>query len=229
MTLPAAPVAAWASAAPVRAPGTRTRSGNAMHRTRAALLDAAEHCIARYGARHTTMGDVALKAAVAKGTLYNHFRTKEDLLAGLVQARVDDVAQACLGRAGEGAAVVLAAAAEAVCRNEALRRVVTEEPALAARLAAAEGPGRGRALDAVRRVLEAATGRPVGEASAQLTLQWLTSLLLRPADGDSAGAQARLLAAAVGSAAATGAGADDATGVAVTAGTSEPAVEAALG
>lgn len=198
MTVPADRATAWASAVPVRPPGTRTRSGNAMPRTRAALLDAAEHCIARYGARRTTMGDVALKAATAKATLYNHFRTKEDLLAGLVEARVDDVARACRSHAGEGVAAVLVAAARAVGANEALRRVVAQEPALAARLTTGgEGRIRRQAADAVRSVVEAAAGSPVDDAAVVVVLRWLTSLLLWPADEAAARAQADLLAAAV--------------------------------
>lgn len=198
MTLPADRANAWASAVPVRQPGTRTRSGNAMHRTRAALLDAAEHCIARYGARRTTMGDVALKAATAKATLYNHFRTKEDLLAGLVEARVDDVARACRSHAGDGVAAVLVIAARAVESNAALRRVVAEEPALAARLATG-GDGRvwQQVVDAVRSVLGEAAGSPADDVAVLLVLRWLTSLLLWPCDEATARAQADRLAAAV--------------------------------
>ena len=73
-------IAAGASDAPQRQIGTRTRSGNAMLRTRGNLLEATAHCVERYGVRRTTMGDIALKAVVAKATLYNHFRTKHYLL-----------------------------------------------------------------------------------------------------------------------------------------------------
>ncbi|MDX6225062.1 MAG: TetR/AcrR family transcriptional regulator, partial [Frankiales bacterium] len=74
------------SDAPVRATGTRTRSGNAMLRTRAAILDGAERCIERDGIRRTTMSDVSGEAKVAKATLYNHFRTKDDVMSALVLA-----------------------------------------------------------------------------------------------------------------------------------------------
>ena len=48
----------------MREPGTRARSGNAMARTRSALLDAAHACLAKYGIRKTTMVDVASSSGV---------------------------------------------------------------------------------------------------------------------------------------------------------------------
>ena len=84
-----------AAAAPVRAAGTRARSGNAMHRSRAAILDAAARCVERHGVAGTTMAGIADAAAVAKATLYNHFRTKDDVLGTLVVTRVGAVATAC--------------------------------------------------------------------------------------------------------------------------------------
>ena len=100
---------ATASDAPVRAAGLRTRSGNAMQRTRTAILDAALDCIATQGVRRTTMTDLATAGGVAKATLYNHFRTKDDVLAALVDAQVASLAEACRVVAAE---VGLAAALE---------------------------------------------------------------------------------------------------------------------
>ena len=50
-----------ASAAPVRERGTRSRAGNAMNRTRTALLDAAAQCVAEDGTK-ITMAGVAARA-----------------------------------------------------------------------------------------------------------------------------------------------------------------------
>jgi AcrR family transcriptional regulator len=185
-------VAVAASDAPQRTPGTRSRSGNAMHRTRAALLDAAAHCVERYGLRKATMGDIALKAAVAKATLYNHFRTKDDVLAALVDTRVAALAARCedvaAGRplpAGEpvlgiGLAAALQCAAAAIAADRPLRRTVADEPAVAAALAT---PGEGRSWDAVRahvaRVLEAA-GAPADASAVDVVLRWLVSQVLVP-------------------------------------------------
>jgi AcrR family transcriptional regulator len=173
--------AAAASDVPLRQPGLHTRSGNAMARTRSNLLDAAAHCVERYGVRRTTMGDIALKAVVAKATLYNHFRTKDDVLTALATSRATALAQTCLAVArgepvpsppglaspdlGAGLAAALRTAAAGLASDGPLRRVVTDEPALAARLAA---PGSGRSWDLARalvaEVLEAA-GAPADPAA----------------------------------------------------------------
>ncbi|MCW2614504.1 MAG: transcriptional regulator, TetR family, partial [Frankiales bacterium] len=89
------------SDAPQRQVGTRTRSGNAMLRTRAAILEAAAGCVQRFGVRKTTMGDVAAQGGVAKATLYNHFRTKDDVLRALVDARVAELGERCAATAAE--------------------------------------------------------------------------------------------------------------------------------
>jgi AcrR family transcriptional regulator len=52
--------------------------------TRAAVLDAAAACFARYGPRKTTMQDVARSARCARATVYAHFRGKEALYAALL-------------------------------------------------------------------------------------------------------------------------------------------------
>src|SRR5579885_1272232 len=84
---PTALPAAIASAPPVRIVGTRTRAGNAMSRTRAALLEGARRAVEVSGTK-ITMSQVATASGVAKATLYNHFRTREALLSALV---VDEV------------------------------------------------------------------------------------------------------------------------------------------
>ncbi|MGH8859636.1 MAG: TetR family transcriptional regulator, partial [Jatrophihabitantaceae bacterium] len=84
---PAAPPAI-ASAAPVRETGTRSRAGNAMNRTRGALLDGARRAVETSGTK-ITMAQVAAAAGVAKATLYNHFHTREAVLDALL---LDEVA-----------------------------------------------------------------------------------------------------------------------------------------
>jgi len=50
------------SAAPVRERGVHSRAGNAMQRTRAAVLDGAVRAVEKHGARRTTMADIAMLA-----------------------------------------------------------------------------------------------------------------------------------------------------------------------
>ena len=137
-----------ASAAPVRAPGTRTRAGNAMHRTRAALLSGAARAVELSGTK-ITMAQVAAAGGVAKATLYNHFRTREAVLAALVLDQVDAVVAAQEGKPLEAA---LTDAAKQISLHPVRRALARLEPAVLAGLGGdrrsrgglALGPGRGR-------------------------------------------------------------------------------------
>jgi AcrR family transcriptional regulator len=55
--------------------------------TVAAIMEAAEEVFADQGLHAAHMGDIAARAGVAVGTLYNHFEDREALLAGLLDAR----------------------------------------------------------------------------------------------------------------------------------------------
>lgn len=59
--------------------------------TTAAILAAAEEVFAAEGLHSAHMGDIASRAGVAVGTLYNHFKDREALLAGLLAARRADL------------------------------------------------------------------------------------------------------------------------------------------
>lgn len=186
---------ASSSDAPVRQAGTRARSGNAMLRTRAALLDAAAASIADQGVRRTTMSDLAARGGVAKATLYNHFRTKDDVLRALVDAQVAALGEACVAAAAEaGLPAALELAAAALAADPALRRVAVDEPALLLPLVApGETRGWAGARTAVVVVLSAA-GAPSGPAAVDALLRWLVTQLLWPATPDQARLGAALLA-----------------------------------
>jgi AcrR family transcriptional regulator len=70
-------------------------------RTRALLLEAAERLFARRGAGATSLHEIAAEAGVANGTLYNYFRSREDIVAAVVTRLVtrmhDDVARRAAG------------------------------------------------------------------------------------------------------------------------------------
>ena len=48
------------------------------------ILDAAAELILRWGYKKTTIDDIAKQAGVAKGTIYLHWKTREDLFAALI-------------------------------------------------------------------------------------------------------------------------------------------------
>ena len=52
---------------------------------RETILDAAERCFARTGFHRTTMQDICAEARVSAGALYVYFKSKEDLIAGIVE------------------------------------------------------------------------------------------------------------------------------------------------
>lgn len=195
------------SAAPVRAPGTRARSGNAMLRTRGAILDAAQRCVERYGVKRTTMSDIASTAGVAKATLYNHFRTKDDVLAALVEARIADLgeraAEVAGGTAvtvpgqpapGAGLAAALTLASVELGASLGLRRLAADEPAVLIKLAAPTSEQAWVvAREAAAGVLEAA-GVEATATSTALVLRHLVHSMLWPATGADAEVGADLLA-----------------------------------
>src|ERR1051326_4338711 len=49
------------------------------------ILDAALELVLRWGYRKTTLDDIAKQAGVTKGTLYQHWKTREALFEALLQ------------------------------------------------------------------------------------------------------------------------------------------------
>jgi len=167
-----------ASAAPVRQKGTHSRAGNAMNRTRAALLAGAARAVSISGTK-ITMAQVATAAGVAKATLYNHFRTRDAVLAALLLHQVDEIIEA---QAGKPLATALVDAAALIGENPVRRGLAHVEPAV---------------LAAVGRIDDAAAGwqharAAVGAALAaesrdgvDTVLRWLASYLLTEAAAES--------------------------------------------
>jgi AcrR family transcriptional regulator len=184
-----------ASAAPLREPGLRSRAGNAMERTRAAVLDGAVRAVEKHGARRATMSDIATLAGIAKGTLYNHFRTKDAVYAAAVDAGIRSLTEECATVADDDLADALALAAERLGTHPALRRVAADEPAtLAALVCPTDSPPWARARESVRYVLDAAA-RDTSDAAVEVVLRWLVSFAGAP--GHDVEAQAAVVAAGV--------------------------------
>lgn len=183
-----------ASAPPVRERGLRSRAGNAMARTRAAVLDGTVAAIAANGARKTTMADIASSAGIAKGTLYNHFRTKEAVFAATIEAAVERLASesADAAQAG-GLADGLAQAAREIARSPALARLADEPAALLPLARIGDGGVWDLARQGVGEVLRAG-GQPAEPASVELVLRWLVSQVVAPADDSAIAGAAGLIA-----------------------------------
>ena len=189
--------------------GLHTRAGNAMGRTRDGLLDGALASIEREGLRGTTMAGISVRSGVAKATLYNHFRTKADVLAGIVEREVDrvaDLAGSVLAEPDGSLADALDRAAEALGALPAARRLATTEPAALTPLIApdpaptAVAPGWRHAQRRTGELL----GAPADGPLVDLVLRWLAGQLLVPAEPETRRHTATLLAHSAASAAAAG-------------------------
>ena len=152
-------------------PGAHTRSGNAMNRTRAGLLAGAARAFAEHGLRRSTMPSIAAAAGVAKATLYNHFRTKDEVAAALLATELDRLT-ALAGALPTGEA--LATLSDEMGAHPVLRRLAETEPeTLAAMLAV--GPERwsdvtGRLAAALR----------LDDDGAELAARWLVGVAVQP-------------------------------------------------
>jgi AcrR family transcriptional regulator len=174
-----------------------------MVRTRAGLLDGALSVVERDGLDRLTMSAVANRSGVAKATLYNHFRTKDDVLRALVVREVEllaDDADLAAGRArAAGAdqraatAAGLARAAGVAAEHVAGRRVATDDPGALAPLLRADG---GPAWTLARARLAHMLGVPAEHSLVRLTASWLVGQLFDPADAQLQGSTAALISRA---------------------------------
>jgi AcrR family transcriptional regulator len=159
-----------------------------MNRTRAGLLAGAARAFAQHGLRRSTMQSIAAAAGVAKATLYNHFRTKDEVAGALLAAELDRVVESVADLPRERA---LAALSDECGAHPVLRRLAETEPeTLTAMLAV--GPERwadltGRLAGALR----------VDDDSAGLAARWLLGVALQPGRSTTRHRHASRLAAAL--------------------------------
>lgn len=166
-----------------------------MERTRSAVLVGAVRAVEAAGARKTTMADIAARSGIAKGTLYNHFRTKEAVFAAAVEAAVERLAdEATTVAADGGLAAALATLARRLSGSGALRRLREEPAALLPLLTVGDAP----AWEAARRALAgvlAASGTRADAGAVDTVLRWLTSFSCGSASSAQIDAGAEILAA----------------------------------
>ena len=138
------------------------------------------------------MSSVAVRSGVAKATLYNHFRTKDDVLAALVLREVELAGAEAVAAARAGADEAgLDVAARLVAQHVAVRWLADTDPAAllpVLALGPSEATDRARAL--VREVL----GEGADAGRVELVLRWLVGQVLAPQDDEGRRAAARLLA-----------------------------------
>jgi AcrR family transcriptional regulator len=156
-----------------------------VNRTRAGLLDGAARAFAEHGLRRSTMQSVAASAGVAKGTLYNYFRTKDDVVRALLAAEFDRLTAAAGGLPLDQA---LTALADELGTHPVLRRLAETEPEHLTALLLA-GPERWAELAGwLADVLT------VDAEAAELAGRWLLGVVLQPGLATQRRRQASLLA-----------------------------------
>lgn len=168
-----------------------------MPRARTAILAGARAVVAESGVRHMTMSAVAEHGGVAKATIYNHFRSRGELLDGLL---IDELTllDAVAAAAGDDLADQLSALGRDLSANPVLAGLRRYEPeALLAMTAAATQRGRAARADAVAQAVAQRLAGPGGEAADEgvdLIIRWLCSLAWAPLPDDQVQAEAVALA-----------------------------------
>ena len=157
-----------------------------MNPTRRGLLEGAARAFADNGVRRSTMQSIAAAAGVAKATLYNHFRTKDDVARALLAVELDRLADLA-GTRPPGEA--LAALSDALGGHPVLRRLAEVEPDVLAGLLAVDGDRwavlRDRLAGALRTDAD----------GADLAARWLLGVVLQPGRSIDRHRQAARLAA----------------------------------
>jgi AcrR family transcriptional regulator len=159
-----------------------------MGRTRLGLLAGAARAFAEHGLRRSTMQSIAAAAGVAKATLYNHFRTKDEVASALLAAELDRLTAVAAGLPLEQA---LATLSDELGAHPVLRRLAGTEPeALTALLAVA--PERWAELTA-----RLAVALRLDPDVAELAGRWLLGVVLQPGRSTTRHRHAARLAAAL--------------------------------
>jgi len=153
--------------------------------TRELIAESAWRLFADRGFDRVTVAEVAREARVAEATVYNYFRTKEDIFYGPLEAFGTRLAEAVAGRA-EGESVVAAfrrallaeggllaqaeaGDAEALERLRTVNQLITASPALVAR----EQVALNHAAEVLADVLAGEVSGPGGDLGARVVAQAL--------------------------------------------------------
>ena len=191
LPVPVPPSGAWTG--PAHVPGAHTRAGNAMGRTRLGLLAGATRAFAERGLRRSTMQSVAAAAGVAKATLYNHFRTKDDVARALLAAELERLTALATRLPLEEALIALS---DELGGHPVLRRLVETEPDLLTALLALDGAQWAVMVGRLRGALG------LSEDGAELVGRWLLGVVLQPGRSTTRRRTAALLVSAIGAPAA---------------------------
>ena len=156
--------------------------------TRSALVAGAARAFAEHGVRACTMQAVAAGSGVSKATLYNYFRTKDEVVRALVQVELARLTGLAAALPPDQA---LAALADEVGEHPVVRRLAAVEPETLIRLVDVPPEVVGRLTAAL------ASALGTDEDGAGIALRWLLGLMLQPTRSSARHRAAARVAAAV--------------------------------
>jgi AcrR family transcriptional regulator len=159
-----------------------------VNRTRRGLLDGAARAFASDGVRGSTMQAVAAAAGVSKATLYNHFRTKDEVARELLRVELDRLTELA---ASLPAAEALAALSDELGAHPVLRRLAESEPEVLTGLLAVAPELWSALTDRL------ATALRVDDDGADLAARWLVGVVLHPGRSSARHRQAARLGTAL--------------------------------
>jgi AcrR family transcriptional regulator len=142
-----------------------------MGRTRLGLLAGAARAFAEHGIRRSTMQSIAAAAGVAKATLYNHFRTKDEVVTALLASELDRLTVLAAGLPLDQA---LAALSDELGAHPVLRRVASAEPEVLVGLLAVDGERWAELTARLGGAVE------LDADGAELVGRWLLGVVLQP-------------------------------------------------
>jgi AcrR family transcriptional regulator len=168
--------------------------------SRARVLQAALDLFAERGFAATSTRELSERLGFTKAALYYYFRTKDDLLAALIQPVLDQltalITQTPVRPSAAARRAVLAAYIDLSIAHVDLLRVLTQDPSVARRPASATHA----ALE--ERMLQLLTGHDAPDLTerirARAALAAIRGALMHAGDGDPALVRVAILAAACG-------------------------------
>jgi AcrR family transcriptional regulator len=157
-------------------------------RSKAAILEGARAAVLANGTK-ITMAQIAARAGVAKATLYNHYRAREDVLAELLLVEIDDLIAPL---AHLPLAMALTRAAVAVSEHPLLEAIGSDDAAVLSLLGMVDvrTAGWARVAQGVERLLARHSRR-----GTPTVLRWLASFVVSPADREDINADVAVLIA----------------------------------
>jgi AcrR family transcriptional regulator len=159
-----------------------------MGRTRLGLLAGAARAFAEHGPRRSTMQSIAAAAGVSKATLYNHFRTKDEVSSALLARELDRLTTVAATLPLEQS---LAALSDELGAHPVLRRMAETEPEALAGLLAVDAERWAYLTER----LAGALG--LDADGAEIAARWLLGVVLQPGRSTARHRHAARLAAAL--------------------------------